>query len=98
MKPPKFTYACPRSVDEALSLLASGDEGIKLLAGGQSLTPLLNLRMAQVSALVDINRLAEFSFIKRENDALHVGALTRHRALEVSEEAQATLLSWRGRC
>jgi len=89
MKPPKFTYACPQSVEEALSLLAQGGEDTKLLAGGQSLVPLLNLRMAQVSALIDVNRLAELSFIKRENGVFRVGALTRHRQLEVSEEARA---------
>lgn len=89
MKPPKFTYACPQSVEEALSLLAQGAEDTKLLAGGQSLVPLLNLRMAQVSALIDVNRLTELSFIKRENSTLRVGALTRHRQLEVSDEARA---------
>jgi len=91
MKPPKFAYACPQSVDEALTLLAQGSEGIKILAGGQSLTPLLNLRMAQVSALIDINSLRELSFIRREADALCVGALTRHRQLEVSEEIRTVL-------
>jgi CO/xanthine dehydrogenase FAD-binding subunit len=91
MKPPKFAYACPRSVDEALALLAQESEGIKVLAGGQSLTPLLNLRMAQVSALVDINSLGELSFIRREDGVLCVGALTRHRQLEVSEEARTVL-------
>src|SRR5215510_7857480 len=90
MKPAKFTYACPRSVDEALSLLAQGGGDTKLLAGGQSLVPLLNLRMAQVSALIDVNRLTELSFITREDGTLCVGALTRHRQLEVSEEARAT--------
>jgi CO/xanthine dehydrogenase FAD-binding subunit len=89
VKPPKFTYACPQSVEEALSLLAQGAEDTKLLAGGQSLVPLLNLRMAQVSALIDVNRLTELSFIKRENSTLRVGALTRHRQLEVSDEARA---------
>jgi len=91
MKPPKFTYACPRTVDEALSLLAQHGDEAKILAGGQSLVPLLNLRMTNVSALVDVNRLAELSFIKRENGTLQVGALTRHRQLEVSEEARITL-------
>lgn len=85
MKPSKFMYACPDSVEEALALLAQGDEGIKILAGGQSLVPLLNLRMAQISALVDINRLSALSFIKQGNGALRVGALTRHHQLEVSD-------------
>lgn len=91
MKPPKFSYACPQSVEEALALLAHGGEDTKLLAGGQSLVPLLNLRMAQVSALIDMNRLTELSFIRRENGTLHIGALTRHRQLEVSDEARAAL-------
>ena len=86
MKPAKFTYACPRSVDEALTLLAQEGEGTKVLAGGQSLVPLLNLRMAEVRSLVDVNRIEELSFIKRENGVLRVGALTRHRQLEVSSE------------
>ena len=90
MKPAKFTYACPQSVDEVLSLLAQGNEGTKILAGGQSLVPLLNLRMAEVSALIDVNRLNDLSFIKRENGLLRVGALTRHRQLEVSTEVRAT--------
>jgi CO/xanthine dehydrogenase FAD-binding subunit len=91
MKPPKFTYACPRTVDDVLALLAQHGDEAKILAGGQSLVPLLNLRMANVSALVDVNRLAELSFINRENGTLHVGALTRHRQLEVSEEARTAL-------
>src|SRR5262245_19840966 len=90
MKPAKFTYACPQSVEETLSLLAQGDEGTKILAGGQSLVPLLNLRMAEVSALVDVNRLTTLSFIKREDRILKVGALTRHRQLEVSSEVRVT--------
>src|ERR1051325_1984228 len=90
MKPAKFTYACPQSVEEALSLLAQGGGDTKLLAGGQSLVPLLNLCMAQVSALIDVNRLTELSCITRKNGTLRVGALTRHRQLEVSDEARAT--------
>src|SRR5438093_10034480 len=89
MKPAKFTYACPRSIEEALTLLAQSGEGAKLLAGGQSLVPLLNLRMAQVDSLIDLNRLTDLSFIKHENGTLRVGALTRHRQLEVSEAARA---------
>jgi 2-furoyl-CoA dehydrogenase FAD binding subunit len=89
MKSPKFTYACPRSVEEALALLAHGGDEAKILVGGQSLVPLLNLRTAQVSPLVDVNRLSELSFIKRENGALRVGAPTRHRQFEISEDARA---------
>lgn len=89
MKPPPFTYACPRSVDAALALLAhSGDEA-KLLAGGQSLVPMLNLRMAWTEALIDLNQLTELDFIIQDNGTLRVGALTRHRALEESDVVRA---------
>jgi CO/xanthine dehydrogenase FAD-binding subunit len=88
VKPPLFAYARPESVEDALSLLTHGDGEIRILAGGQSLVPLLNLRMAQVKALVDVNGLSELSFITREDGMLRVGALTRHRHLEVSEMAR----------
>src|SRR5262249_9438719 len=91
MKPPQLTYACPRTIDDALALLMQQGDATKILAGGQSLVPLLNLRMANVGALVDVNRLTELSFVKHENGALHVGALTRHRQLEISPEVRATL-------
>ena len=92
MKPPPFTYACPHSVEDALALLDQGGQGdndVKLLAGGQSLVPLLNLRMAWTDALIDLNRLTELDFISRDNDTLRVGALTRHHTLEVSDEVRA---------
>ena len=89
MKPPPFSYACPGSVDETLALLAQAGDGAKLLAGGQSLVPLLNLRMAEVDALIDLNRLTELDFIIQENGTLRVGALTRHRTLEVSDTVRA---------
>jgi aerobic carbon-monoxide dehydrogenase medium subunit len=88
VKPPKFAYARPQSVEETLSLLARGDGETRILAGGQSLVPLLNLRMAQVNALIDVNGLSELSFITREDGMLRVGALTRHRHLEVSQAAR----------
>jgi len=91
MKPSRFAYACPRTVDDALALLAQHGDETKILAGGQSLVPLLNLRMANVNALVDVNRLTELSFVSRENGMLHVGALTRHRQLEISEDANTVL-------
>ena len=91
MKPPKFTYACPQTIDDVLALLAQHGDEAKILAGGQSLVPLLNLRMANVNALIDVNRLKELSFVRCENGVLQVGALTRHRQLEVSEEARTAL-------
>ncbi len=89
MKPPPFTYACPRSVADALALLAQSGAEAKLLAGGQSLVPLLNLRMVWTEALIDLNQLTELDFIIQENGTLRVGALTRHHTLEVSDVVRA---------
>jgi aerobic carbon-monoxide dehydrogenase medium subunit len=87
MKPPRFLYACPRSLDEALTLVAVHGDAGKVLAGGQSLVPLLNLRLAEPKVLIDLNRIGELSFLRRENGTLRIGAMSRHRAVEVSREA-----------
>ena len=89
MKPAPFMYARPGSVEEALALLQTGGDDAKVLAGGQSFVPLLNLRIASVDAVVDLNRLSELAYIKRDTDTLCIGAMTRHRQVEVSEEVQA---------
>ena len=81
MKPPRFEYAAPGSVDEALPLL--GDAGT-VLAGGQSLVPMLNLRLAQPELVVDINGVAELDYIDAGDGALRIGAMTRQAALERS--------------
>lgn len=84
MKPPVFDYHDPGTVDEALDLLAvHGDEG-KVLAGGQSLVPLLNFRLAHPEHLIDVNNLGELSGIRREGGRLRIGALTRQSMLERS--------------
>ena len=88
MKPPKFSYACPASIDEALSLLAQADEEVKVLAGGQSFVPLLNLRMTDIDALVDLNQIQELSYIEHENGTLRIGAMTSHRHIETSDTAR----------
>jgi CO/xanthine dehydrogenase FAD-binding subunit len=82
VKPAPFEYAAPRSLDEALGLL--GEEA-KPLAGGQSLVPLLNFRLARPELLVDINGLSELSRLHRDDGTLRIGALTRQSALERSE-------------
>lgn len=84
MIPAAFDYQRASSVEEALSLLSEAGEDGKLLAGGHSLIPLMRLRLAAPSVLVDIGRLAELSYIRQEGDEVAVGALTRHRDLEVS--------------
>jgi aerobic carbon-monoxide dehydrogenase medium subunit len=82
MKPAAFIYHAPRSVDEALALLAEhGDDG-KVLAGGQSLVPAMNFRLARPATLIDINRIAALDFVTREDGWLRIGALTRHVAFE----------------
>ena len=82
MKPAAFSYHAPRSLDEALDLLAlHGDEG-KLLAGGQSLVPAMNFRLARPAVLIDINRIAALDFLGAENGWLRIGALSRHVAFE----------------
>jgi len=84
MKPPPFDYFRPASVAEAVGLLADHAGEAKILAGGQSLVPLLNFRMLRPGILVDINRLTELDFMREDDDGLRIGALTRHHALEMS--------------
>ncbi len=82
MKPSPFAWSAPASVAEALALLARvGGDG-KVLAGGQSLLPILNMRLAAPAHLVDINRLAELAYVRATEGAVVVGALARHAAVE----------------
>ena len=85
MKPAPFAYRRPASLDEALALLAE-DEDAKPLAGGQSLVPLLNFRLARPSALVDLGAIEELVGIRVEDGALVVGAMTRQWDLEHSSD------------
>jgi len=77
MKPPKFRYFAPGSVEEALTLLAEHTDGGRVLAGGQSLVPLMNMRLVQPSVLVDINGIHELAYVKAWNGGLAIGTLTR---------------------
>ena len=83
MKPAPFVYYAPRSLPEALALLAEHGDA-KPLAGGQSLIPAMNFRLAQPAALVDLNGVPELAFVREEAEGgeLRLGALTRHRTLE----------------
>jgi carbon-monoxide dehydrogenase medium subunit len=87
MKPAPFAYHDPRSVKEAVELLARHDNA-KLLAGGQSLGPMLNFRFVMPDHLIDLNRIDELAYIRAGGDALEIGAMTRQRALERSEEVK----------
>lgn len=82
MKPAPFKYIEARSLHEALALKAEGGEEAKFLAGGQSLVPAMNFRLAEPAVLIDINSLTELAFIRHDADKLAIGALTRHRTLE----------------
>jgi CO/xanthine dehydrogenase FAD-binding subunit len=84
MKPAPFDYLAPQSVAETLELLARHGADGKVLAGGQSLMPMLNFRIARPETLIDINDVAELSYIRAVEGALHIGALTRHAELEHS--------------
>jgi CO/xanthine dehydrogenase FAD-binding subunit len=87
VKPSAFEYHLAASTDEAVDLLAQHDGEAKIIAGGQSLVPLLALRLARVDHLVDINGLGELGQIS-VNGGLHLGALTRHRTAERSSEVR----------
>jgi carbon-monoxide dehydrogenase medium subunit len=93
--PPRFRYEAPRSLTEAVALLHEGQGEAKVLAGGQSLVPLMKLRFAAPELLVDINNLADLAYHRLdEGGALHVGALCRHVDLERSSllgERQPTM-------
>lgn len=82
MKAPKFAYEKPRSLDAAIRLLTDGGDGAKLIAGGQSLGPILNFRLAQPELLVDVRGVPELAAIRDEDDAVYLGACTTHAAIE----------------
>ena len=85
MKPAPFAYHDPRTVDEALSLLGHYGDEAKVLAGGQSLMPVLNFRLSVPSVLIDINRVSELAYIRHQPGQLRIGAVTRQRQIEFSE-------------
>lgn len=90
MYPPAFEYQAPDTLEGALAALAElGDEG-RVLAGGQSLIPMMKLRLAVPSHLVDINRISELSYVRRENGKLCIGALARHNDVVGSADAKAS--------
>jgi carbon-monoxide dehydrogenase medium subunit len=89
MKPAAFLYRRAGTLDEALGLLAEHGEEARPLAGGQSLTPMMNVRLAQPSALVDLNPVAELAYVRASDGHLEVGAMTRQRELEQPDVAAA---------
>ncbi len=91
MKPPAFEYHAPRSTEEAVALLARYGDDAKVIAGGQSLMPLLNMRLSRPAALVDLNRIESLDRIARRDGVVEVGALVRQRALEHDAGVRAAL-------
>lgn len=90
MKPPIFDYYDPATEEEALELLGAFGPDAKLLAGGQSLMPLLNMRLVDPGNLIDLNRLSRLSYITATSNTLHIGALTRQRQAELSAHVART--------
>ncbi len=91
MKPPPFDYHAPKSAAEAIDLLGRYGADARLLAGGQSLVPLLNFRLSAPAVIVDLNRAADLAYIKEENGRVRMGAMTRQRAIEFSPLVKSRL-------
>jgi carbon-monoxide dehydrogenase medium subunit len=91
VKPSPFAYTAPSSLDEALAVLADVGDDAKVLAGGQSLLPILSMRLAAPAHLVDINRVSELAYVRVEDGGVRVGALARHVEVERSTEAHTVL-------
>jgi aerobic carbon-monoxide dehydrogenase medium subunit len=90
MYPSRFRYEAPRSLDEAIAVLRDGGDYAKILAGGQSLVPMMKLRFASPELLVDINKIPGLDYLTEDPDGtLHIGALCRHATLERSDLLKA---------
>jgi len=85
MKPPSFEYEAPTTIQEVVALLQQHDGEAKILAGGQSLMPLLNMRFARPTALIDLGRISDLDYIREEGGTLAIGAMTTKRTVERSE-------------
>lgn len=86
MKPPRFAYVEPHTVAQAVDFLGRNAEETKLLAGGQSLMPVLNMRLVRPTYVLDLNPLTELDYVRVDGDRLRIGALTRHDTLMRSPE------------
>jgi aerobic carbon-monoxide dehydrogenase medium subunit len=84
LKPARFAYHAPETIEEAIKILGQYKGNARILAGGQSLIPIMNFRMASPSAVVDLGRIANLAYIGEENDMIQIGAMTRQRAVEFS--------------
>ena len=82
MKPASFEYFCPKDLSEVLLLMDKYGSRARLLAGGQSLVPLMNFRLSRPDFLVDLNGISELSFIQNKSRYIEIGAMTRARTIE----------------
>jgi aerobic carbon-monoxide dehydrogenase medium subunit len=82
VKPAPFEYVAPRTIEEAVEALSNGGADAKVLAGGQSLVPLMNFRLARPSLLVDLNRIPELAYLAERDDGVAIGAMTRQITIE----------------
>jgi carbon-monoxide dehydrogenase medium subunit len=82
MKPAPFEYHVPDSLEQALGLMSQHADDAKILAGGQSLVPAMNFRIAQPGMLIDLNRVAELSYIREDGEVIRIGAMARERHVE----------------
>jgi CO/xanthine dehydrogenase FAD-binding subunit len=91
MKPAPFAYQSPTTLTEALELLAQAPEETSLLAGGQSLVPMLSMRIARPETVIDLGRVGELAGVQRTNGTIRIGAMTRQRTVEHDPHIQAAL-------
>jgi carbon-monoxide dehydrogenase medium subunit len=91
VKPPVFEYHRARSVPDALDCLSRLDGDVKLLAGGQSLVPMLNFRLARPDHLVDLNGLNELDYVRASDGVIEIGAMTRHHRVATNAQIRAAL-------
>src|SRR3984957_1041533 len=91
MKPAPFDYVAPTSLEEAVEVLAAANGEGKIMAGGQSLVPLLNFRVTRPSVVVDLRKIPGLSFIEDRGSTIAIGALTRHADVERSSIVAAKL-------
>jgi len=91
MKPPVLDYVSPRSVDEVLAILADQGDSVKIIAGGQSLMPALNFRLSAPAMLVDLGNIEALRNVRKDTDALVLGAMVTHRSVEKDAAIRAAL-------
>jgi CO/xanthine dehydrogenase FAD-binding subunit len=91
MKPPVFSYAAPETIEDCVALLSQYSDGAKILAGGQSLMPLLNLRMVRPSVIIDIGRVRGLDRWEKHGNVVRIGALVRQRVIETDKALKAAV-------